>query len=906
MSITPGTRIGPYEVTSQLGEGGMGVVFRARDSRLQRDVALKLLPAHFANDPDRLARFQREAQVLASLNHPNIAQIYGLEQAGSSCIVMELVEGDTLADRVKCGPIPIEDALRISRQIVDALEAAHARGIVHRDLKPANIKLTPEGKVKVLDFGLAKALAGPSSGINASNSPTVMDGSVVGVVMGTAAYMSPEQARGKDVDARTDIWAFGCVLYEMLTGRQVFEGETATDIIAKIIAGHPDWNLLPNTTTSPIRVLLSVALSKEPQQRLQHVGDVRPFLNSELFAERRNASASPQAHRGRVWLAAGVTAILVISVLVSLLLYSRPATVEPDAFRFETLAAGVVASNLSVSPDGRVLAYTAVGVGRRSIWIQPIGSITARPLQGTEGATGLFWSPDNRHVAFFAENKLKKIDVSSGAVQTISEAVTTARGAWNRDDTILFTSPANPGRVPGFLGLVRVSATGGPVTPVTEANLPGKELFHIVPQFLSGGRRFVFNAGDAPGPRPKFAVYLGALESSSVTRLLDIGEVGVDTGNSLAFYAPGYLLFIRNRALMAQRLDETNQTLSGEPVVIAENVANGHVSQNGVLVYQHRSDQTFDRNRQQLLWLDRSGKRVGEAAPAAAYEAPSISRDGRRLALGIAGSSAAGLDIWAIDLATTVPAQLTFEPGIDTLPIWSPDGTRIAFASDRGENRLNAPRAIYQKLSNGSGADQLLFEPDPLELAIPQDWSPDGQNILFFRQRGNSTQSDLWMLPSSGAMKPSAYLTSPHRKRHAQFSPDGRWIAYTSEEFGDPNIIVQPFPDPAQGKWRISLKGGVQPRWRRDGRELFYLALDGTLTAVPVKSGPTFEWGAALPLFQTGTSPRGGSPAFSYDVTPDGQRFLFMTPAAPPATESNSTPNPITVVINWTAALRKK
>jgi Tol biopolymer transport system component len=757
--------------------------------------------------------------------------------------------------------------------------------------------------VKVLDFGLAKALENSPMTTTLSNSPTLVSGTVGGVILGTASYMSPEQARGKEVDAGTDIWAFGCVLYEMLTGRQAFEGETVADIIAKIVSGFPDWARLPANTPSRIRVLLDLTLSKDRKRRLQHVGDVRPFLDAEVFPQQERRSATQDRTNRRRWIAAVAMGTLLIAALVAAVLFFRAAPAPPVAIRFEMPVAAAVVG-LAVSADGQRVAYVAPTNGAlRAVWVQAVGSVTARPLSGTENGASPFWSPDGRYLAFFAEGLLKKIDVSTGSVQRVCDAVgvINAQGAWSREDVILFSTVLDGGtRVSGRqVILARVSASGGAVTPVTDpSNLSGKELFHIQPHFLSDNRHFLFNAGDAPGPSPKFSVYLGSLDSKTTTRLMG-------SENFFRGFSSGYLLVSRNGTLIAQRFDENRYTLVGKESVVAEGVGQVGLSQAGILVYDKNVGQAANQPRNKLEWLDRTGKPMGEAAPVGTYQTPSVSRDGRKLAVASHGSAGpTSWDVWIIDLATLVSSQLTFEPGINTVPIWSPDGSKIVFASDRGENKFNAPRQIYQKLSNGSGVEQLLLEPGPGNLAFPEDWSPDGQNILFIREP-TPTSTEFWLLPLAGDKKPYPYLKSTSRMVHAQFSPDGRWIAYTSEESGMPNVFVQSFPDP-QGKWRVSLKGGGEPRWRRDGRELFYLALDGTLMVVPVNADPTFANGAAIPLFPTPLTVRsGGSPAFRYDVAPDGQRFLIISPAPAPAASTTSVSNPLNVVINWTAALPK-
>jgi eukaryotic-like serine/threonine-protein kinase len=666
MSISPGARIGPYEVLATLGRGGMGVVFRARDTTLHRDVALKLLPDHLASDPDRLSRFEREAQLLASLNHPNIAQIYGQERTdGSGCIVMELVEGETLAEHLAqrsrpgkasaLGPrastgLALDEALEIARQIAAALEAAHARGIVHRDLKPANIKLTPDGKVKVLDFGLAKhgPVGSAGSGEEAaafafSHSPTVTRESMPGVMLGTLAYMSPEQARGKPVDARTDIWAFGCVLYEMLTGHQAFDGETAPDVVARVVMGQPDWDRLPSDLPSSIRLLLTSTLNKDPNQRLQNIGDARLFFDPALVPAAPKQVA-PNDRRGpRGWLAAGGLAVALIAALTPAVLYFRRSPAEAPQIRFEMAAPGVVGpvnggSGLTISPDGQRVAYVASVEGKRAVWIRPIGAVAAQPLAGTDGAAWLFWSPDSRYLGFFADGKLKKIDVSGGPAQVLCDAIAARHGAWNRDNVILFTV--------GTRGLGRVSASGGEVTPVTTVDPSTREIFHILPEFLPDGRHFLY-IGTSLSQR---TLYVASLDTKSTTQLMALDTLSNGVAWAVRYAAPGHLLFLRNRTLMAQPFDQKQLAVVGAPVPLADGVSDFAASDNGVLVYQKALAQSAASS--QLVWFDRSGRQAGLVGTSANYGDLELAPDGQRVAVDIQDVNR---DIWVIESRARPP-----------------------------------------------------------------------------------------------------------------------------------------------------------------------------------------------------------------------------------------------------------
>ncbi len=885
MSITPGTRIGPYEVTSQLGEGGMGVVFRARDSKLQRDVALKLLPEHFAGDADRLGRFQREAQLLASLNHPNIAQIYGFEQIGNAgCIVMELVDGETLGERLKNGPLPLDEALEIAKQIADALAAAHERGIVHRDLKPANIKITPNGVVKVLDFGLAKALENRSSDIRLTSLMTQMSGSTPGTVLGTAGYMSPEQARGKEVDARTDIWAFGCVLYEMLTARLAFGGETSTDMIAKIVTGQPDLDLLPRDTPSSIRLLLAATLNKNPQLRLQHIGDMRLFLDPTFFPAAPAATAQPQppGQRGN-WIAIAL-AVVLLAVLIPAAIYFRPGPPPARAMHFEIPLPGVLGGAFTVSPDGQRVAYWAQAAdGSRAIWIRPVGGDTPMKLVGTENSRiqGIFWSPDSRYLAYRAGDKLIKIDASGGPTQVLCEITGSPRGiTWSNRGVILFARPSDN-------IIVQVADSGGPVKPATELDSGRKEIFHIVPAFLPDGNHFLYAiVSSLPD---NLGIFVGALDSKTKTRLLPFPQRGL---NTIVYVLPGYLLINASGALTAQRFDASRLTLEGEPISVVPDIAAGFsVSDTGLLMYSKASTGPVTK---QLLWYDRTGKQAGEVGVAAAYGNVELSPNGDRVAVDMVADN--NRDIWVIDIARAVPSRITFDPAQEWSPSWSADGSRIIFGSNRGGHTH-----IYQKASSGVGNDELVFKSDDNE--IPMHWSRDGQHIVFSRPKTetNNRDSDTWILNMPGEKKAVPFVESPFEKTQARVSPDGRWLAYSTNESGMYQIVVQSFPDPNRGKWQITAQGGVEPKWRRDARELYYLSLDGKLMSVPLKSERTFEAGTPVVLFQTPLTVNRTSPERDrrYDVAPDG-RFLIVVP------QTTSASTPVAAVVNWAAELARK
>jgi len=883
MLLTPGARLGPYEIRSALGAGGMGEVYRAHDHELGRDVAIKVLPSRLANDPERVARLRREAKVLASLNHPNIAQIYGIaEDRGSSestavrGLVLELVEGVTLADRLLAAPaahraLDVSESLRITRQIADALEAAHARGIIHRDLKPANIKITSSGIVKVLDFGVAKiATSGDDSDDRLQTSAATREG----VIVGTASYMSPEQARGLNVDRRTDVWAFGCVLYELLTGRRAFDGATTTDSLAAVIGQEPEWQRLPPSLPTSIRRLLVRCLQKDPDQRFRDIGDIRLLIDDALSAAGDGVSAivaRGRQHARWIW-AAGALALAI--GVVAWLLLSRPAP-PAETLRVSIMTPGPISAQLSgaISPDGRQLAFVATGPsGKTMLWARPLDSLNARELAGTERAAHPFWSPDGRSMGFIADGKLKRIDIAGGPVQIVADSTSPFRSGatWSRDGVIVF-SPS-PDR------LAAVPAAGGSVTTVVTADATTKQAFLTWPDFLPDGRHFLFYASSAVPERS--GVYVGSLDSKETKQIL--------TTDIQAKYAePGYLLFPRGDTLMAQPFDASRLETSGEPVAIADGVwfartahhASFSVSKTGTLAYVNASQ--WDR---QLVWFDRGGRARGSVEPPArdANGTPQLSADGARVAVA-RGEYGAG-DIWILDATHGTPSRVTFSPEGHGLPVFSGDGRRLLFQT--------GPQVIVKDLITGS--ENVVIEEQPRSVA---DWSRDGRFLLFARAR---LGADVWAVDLKGDRRPFPYLETAANETQAQLSPDGRWVAYTSNESGRDEVYVQRFPMPGS-KRQISSAGGAMPRWRRDGKELFYLAADQFLTAVPIRSEGAFEVGPDIKLFRTRLVVQGSESsglATAYDASPDGQRFLLDGPPEDPGP-------PMTVVFNWLGSLKK-
>jgi eukaryotic-like serine/threonine-protein kinase len=885
-----GTKLGPYEILAPLGAGGMGEVYRARDSKLNREVALKILPAVFVDDAERMARFRREAQVLASLNHPNIGSIYGLEEWNTlRVLVLELVEGPTLADHITGGATPLEEALAIARQIAEALAYAHEKGVTHRDLKPANIKLTPEGNVKVLDFGLAKVLEGPKNlDSDPLQSPTYGNPTTVeGMILGTAAYMSPEQAKGKPVDKRSDIWAFGVVLYELLTGRLLFQRETMSDTLAAVLKEEPDWNRIP----VQVRSLLQHCLERDPKRRLRDIGDMHLLLET--------ASLPFGTHRP--WLAWGAVAVFLVALAALSLIHFRERPVVSAPVQFQISPSGSLLQGLAfaVSPDGRHLAFSATGPdGVPRLWIRDLQSLEIRALPnsypvsihitGSDVVPPFFWSPDSRFIGFQSQSKLAKIDISGGPAQYLCDVQgTVVGGSWNRDGMIVFTDSVR--------GLMQVSAVGGVASPLTKIDPSRKEIVHVLPVFLPDDRHFLYlRASSIP---ENTGVYVGSLntkpEEQDSRRLLATtsGPVYVPSSDSES----GQLLFLRQGMLMVQSFDTSRLALSGEAVPVAEKVGSFldyglfSASSNGVLVY--RSGVGLDY---QLTWFDRQGKVLAKLAEPARYNSLALSPDGKRVAVSRTNpENTPNWDVWLLDVVRNTSTRLTYEQVRATFPVWSADGSSVIFDSIRG-----GEVSLYRKLASGAGDERLLLK-SGAEYKYATSLSRDGR-FLLYTVDNPETKTDLWLLPMQGDRKPTPFLRTEFNERSGQFSPDGHWIAYISDESGSDEIYVREFSSgsaqgsgDAAGKWLISKGGGTYPRWRGDGKELFYVASGGKLTSVDISTKPVFQAGAPRPLFQL---PLG---FIGSEVTPDGSRFLIGVSVAQSASV------PFTVVLNWQTTLKK-
>lgn len=858
MTMQVGTQLGSLELTALLGKGGMGEVYRARDAKLKRDVAVKILPPEFSRDPDRATRFQREAEVLASLNHPNIAAIYDVQEAaGSRFLVLELVEGDTLAERIRRGPIPLDEALHIANSISEAIEAAHEKGVIHRDLKPANVKITPDGTVKVLDFGLAKAFSSNSPGSDPSGSPTLSAvGTLQGTILGTAAYMSPEQAKGKPADKRSDIWAFGVVLYEMVTGRRLFTGETPTETLAAVMMKEPEWNALPADTPPRIRALLRRCLLKEPHRRAQAIHDVRIDIDEALngLAAAGAPKIRAQTREKIAWSLLAVAVILLAVLATPAIRHAGESVPDaPPEMRTEIVTPPTDDPvSFALSPDGQQLVFAASGAAGAQLWLRPLAATSAQPLAGTERARLPFWSPDSRSVGFFADGKLKRLDIGGGLPQALTNVSFGEGGAWSPEGVILFGPSSS--RSP----IARILASGGEAAPVTTLGTPANSAYHGFPEFLPGGRAFVFEISGDPDIR---GIYLGSLDTKEIKRLT--------VADSTGFYLPArWLLFVRQGTLVAQPFDLSRRQITGDPVTVADTVANGFggaavsVAANGLIAYRAGTG-----GGRQLTWFDRSGKVIGTVGPADlnGLTDPALSPDGSRVA--VSGTVQGNVDLWLLD--GTRMTRFTFDAGFDSFPTWSPDGTRIAFRSNRGGRYR-----LYEKPSNGAAPEQLLYDSGDGTVTSPSSWSSDGHFLLL---QGNTpkTSYDVWVLPLGGERKARVFLGTNFEERNAEFSPDGKWVAYRSNESGRSDVYVRPFPGPG-GQWQISTTGGVAPRWRRDGKELYYIAPDARLMAVPIRTqGETLEPGTPIPLFQTRIVGGGSYPNRpQYDVAADG-RFLI-------------------------------
>ena len=897
MTLPLGTRLGPYEIVAPIGAGGMGEVYRAKDTKLNREVAIKVLPESFALDADRVARFTREAQVLASLNHPNIAAVYGIEESGSTrALVMELVDGEDLSAHIARGPIALSEALPIARQIADALEAAHEQGIVHRDLKPQNIKVRADGTVKVLDFGLAKAMDPDASGASAMNSPTMTARATqMGMIIGTAAYMAPEQARGRAVDRRADIWAFSVVLYEMLTGRRAFEGEDISVTLANVIKEDPNWDALPKDLPSPMLRLLRRCLEKDPRRRLSAIADARLELDE---AGAPSDGASPGAARAGIsrrerWVWASVAGLAAVTALAFALRSAPARDVAAPVIRFG-LEVGETAEvpRMAISPDGQSLVFLGTRPdGGSSLLVRRLDSIDSTPVAASEDALNPFWSPDSRQVAFFSgkdqtSEGLWITDLQGGGARTIVNLPTLldAAGSWNADGLVLVASR-------GTKGIQRISLNGGQLTPVTTLDPSGGEIAHLYPQFLPDGRHFIYQAETSA--RENWAIFIGSIDAPVRRKLVQ--------SDYAQFAAPNLLVYTQRENLVAQTLDLSTLALTGQPAVIATSIAllgtNGRaafsVSDTGVLVYKSRSEGQGPIERH-LTWLDRSGKVLNVVGPPVTSSVVRLSPDDTRVALLEVPAS-----LWVADLARDVKAPVLRTQAAS--PTWSADGARLLFGVKT--NTFDNQSALFERDAAGATPMKTLPAGKGFSQLLPFDETSDGTLVLFGRQLGGSGRRGIGMLSTADG-KVTTYLDNDFTGSQAALSPDRRFLAYTSTETNASQVIVQAFPDPSGGKWIVSVRGGSAPRWRRDGRELFYVDAEQHLVSVPVTAGSSFVPGRATPLFSLPVSiETDSSGAYGYDAAADGQRFLVSLP--PEGASVKAPAIPLTVITNWTMLLKK-
>jgi serine/threonine protein kinase len=888
-----GQTLSHFKITAKLGEGGMGEVYRAEDTKLGREVALKVLPDEFAQDPERMERFAREAQMLASLNHPNIAGIYQVEQVDDvQFLVMELVEGDTLQERIARGPISVEETARIGLEMAQGIEVAHEKGIVHRDLKPANVKLTPEGQVKILDFGLAKALEGEldRGEFMDTQSPTVA-ATLAGIIIGTAPYMSPEQAAGQVADRRSDVWSYGVVLAEMLTGRRQFGGETVSHTLASVLKDEPNWEQFPKDVPLRVLDLLQRCLRKDAKQRIQAIGDARVLweeylADPEAFEATTEASTAhepiPTWKKLLPWALATALAVALFVVANNQggsTNQSQPVVraVIPPPPDHHWLVNFQKPSFAVLSPDGLQVAFTAFAEEaiEPQLWVRPLDSPVGRSLPDTEGAALPFWSPDSSHLAFFANDKLKKIAISGGAPISLCDAPRGRGGTWNRDGIIVFSPSSRE-------GLSRVSAAGGECVPVTQLDNEADDLSHRMPYFLPDNNQFLYLARRGTRRRNSNTVRIGSLDGSS-----DLDLVASTTS---AIYASGRLLFSRDTTLVAQSFDPEQLEFRGEAIPLIESVLElpgtgapfFSTSETGNLV--HFSG--YATRNSQLLWKDRGGTDIAKLGEPQVHGSVYLSADGMWASSEITGEDDQQ-DLWIYDIDRDLRSRFTFDPGNDVAGVWSPDGDRIVFSSDRDTSVFD----LYLKDVGGTGEPDLLYA--SANAKYPFSWTPDGKTVLF-HEVGGERGTDILALPTEGDRVPVPIIQSKFREAEPAVSPDGRWLAYSSNESGQIEVYVTTFPQ-AERKWQISISGGRQPTWTKNGAEIVFInaSWDALVAAEVRPAGDTFEVGSIRDLFTVDLRPGAGR---DWHVTPDGERFLLnMNPlfSAPV----------LHLVINWPAML---
>jgi serine/threonine protein kinase len=886
-AISPGTKFGRYEIRSQIGAGGMGEVYRARDEKLNRDVAVKVLPPAFSEHPDRLHRFEQEAQATGTLNHPNILAVYDVgTHDGAPYVVSELLEGETLRERINEGRLPSRKAIDYAVQIARGLAAAHEKGIIHRDIKPDNIFLTNDDRVKILDFGLAKLVQSSPDDVAQTDIATRKVHTDPGTVMGTTGYMSPEQVRGRATDHRSDIFSFGAVLYEMVSGRRAFHGESAIETLNAILKGEPPELTSSDAHAPPaLERVVWHCLEKSPERRFQSASDVAFALEAlsgvtshpsqqSVISGVPNIGGRRMTRERLVWMAACLL-LFVVAAGFAFAYFSRSQPTETVIrLALPVPANATNPAHISVSPDGRSVAFLAnTSEGKQFLWIRTLDSLSAKMLEGTEGAIAPFWSPDSRYIGYFANRKLLKMAADGGRPQVLCDVTETRGGAWSSNGTILFA---------GSEGLYRVPAQGG--KPVLATKLSEREEAHRWPYFLPDGRHFIFLADAAT--TEDHHIRVGTLDSQETTILLS-------AISRIAYAQPGYLLYVNQGALVAQPFDASTLKTTGDPLTITEHVAEvgqNHefdfsVSDSGVLAYQSGNPTS------QLTWFDRTGKKLETIGEPGNYASITLAPEGKHAALALLDADGRVADIWQMDLLRGSSTRLTFDPAADSSPVWSPDGTKIAFSSNRaGNGQVN----LFLKTLNAAGDEQMLFQADSEKFA--SSWSPDGQYIAFENWAPKS-KGAIWILPLASGSEPKPLLqSSAFNYLQPQFSRDGYFVAYTSDESGRPEIYVQPFPTSGE-KSQISLNGGIYPIWRHDGKELFYVTPDGKLMSADIQVSPKFQSSVPRQLFQTNIKIT--DDGWSVAPAADGQRFLLNVYA-----EGNTAP--LSIVLNWTAELKQR
>ena len=888
MTLSIGTRLGPYEILAALGAGGMGEVYRARDTRLERTVAVKVLPAQLSDSEQSRQRFEREAKTISQLSHPHICAVYDVGREGETeYLVMEYLEGQTLAERLARGALPLDQILRNGIDIAEALDRAHRSGIVHRDFKPGNVMLTKSG-VKLLDFGLAKAVAPTSSPTTLTSSPTQANLTQEGTILGTFQYMAPEQLEGKEVDGRTDIFAFGAVLYEMATAKKAFGGSSQASLISGIMQNDPP----PISSVSPMvppafdRVVRT-CLAKDPEDRWQSARDVAVQLKWIVEGSQAGVPAPVIARRKirerLAWTGLAI-ATLLAAALAAAYLRRSPRPLPAVRALVPLPEAMMTIGELAVSPDGTRLAFTAAKEGGQpALWIRRLDGSSSQPVPGGENASFPFWSPDDRFVGFFSEGKLKRVNPTGGPVLAVCDAERGVGGTWNRDGTIVFAPTTTS-------GLYRVAAAGGRPVAVTKVDSSRHETAHRYPQFLPDGRHFLYTAANlsATADDPANSIRVASIDGKSDKALVPIA--------SGASFASGQLLYVRDGTLLAQELDLSVLEVKGEPVPIAQRlVVYGYqflwpfsVSENEVLVAAPMLDMPS-----RLRWLDRSGKQVGSVGEAGFIGNPSLSPDGRRVAVDVTDPNRDTAEIWIYDASTGVGTKFAYSPAHDINPVWSPDGTRIVFESDR--RAKGAHSDLWVKPLDGGKEEVLAGSSDNRH---PEDWSPDGRFLSFGVVGALNRRLQIWILGLDRERRVVPFATDAEAwdLANSRFSPDGRWVAYDSDETGRQEVYVRPFPGPG-GKWKVSSSGGGHTAWRRDGKELFYLSLDNKIMAVPVASEATFRAGPPVELFPVNLKLLNQNRG--YDVSSDGSRFLVNSQTA-----DQGSP-PLELLVHWTSLLGK-